>query len=76
LIPTKILKYNANPTSQRFNVPFLQVTAIQQDTTIGRIIEAGEEFNQCRLARTVLTDECQTFARLNLQTDIATFAPA
>ncbi len=44
--------------------------AVNQDFALGRLVDAGEDFNQRRLAGAVVSKEAVDFARINLDVDV------
>ena len=71
LVAAKVLKDDANALAQGFDVPVLQVQPVEEDVALGRLVEPGQQLYQCRLARAVFADQCQTFTRENLKADIS-----
>ena len=56
--------------ARRASVPVAKVAAVEEDATLGRLVEARQELDERRLARAVLADEREALALRDREVDV------
>src|SRR5262245_17800158 len=71
LVLVEVLEDDPDPSAERLLVPRSQVSPVEQDAPLGGLVESGEELDERRLARAVLTDEGQALTAGDEERDVA-----
>ena len=70
LVAPEVLEDHADSPMQRRQFPIPQIETIEKNPSCRRCIESGQEFDQRRLARTVLADQRETLPGAYRQIDV------
>ena len=65
LVAHEVLKDDTDLAVQVFDAVIPQINAVEQNTAVGRIVEAGNQFDDRRLALAILADQGDPFARFD-----------
>ena len=71
IVADEILENDAQVATQRFEIVFAQVMAIEQDSALDGIVEPGQKLHQGCLAGAVFADQCQHFAGVKGKAEMA-----
>src|SRR5439155_2717475 len=69
-IPDEVLEYRRRLGLPGRGIQFRHVDPVHGDPTLRRVVEAGEQLDQCRLSGAVLTHDGQTAAGLDDEVDL------
>src|SRR3984957_15399578 len=70
LVASEVLEDDADAPAQRGLIPLLQIEPIQEDSSPGGLVQAGEQLDQGGLARAVLPDQGEALPGPHVQIDV------